>query len=652
MESRIARYLSKIEVLESVLGAATSYRVLEPFAWKRNYDEAGLVLDIQLAGRRISDFLNLGDLAFVVSFCKQSDGIAGHIELAPSQRDVFVEIDPALIGHPDTVLATLSHEIAHKVLHNRGIRLPDESENELLTDIAGVYLGLGKLMLNGCESAVTRHDRATNTETVSTYKCGYIDRADLAFVYLVVSFMRGLPPTAYETNLSPDALSVVRGTRGAWPILFACGSAVEREAALWSSIQKCTSGIQQRLAEHDRNSRILSRFVTRAEDSSSQLHKTVAALAGDVGAVSEQPNPHLRFLKLASTYDSICCQVSTLGALGLPTSNLSEVARLIHEDEGLSSEIIDCPVDRTKLRVPAGKHKLLVTCPTCHYAFLVMTSDSQTRGSAPRAPRWWHSRFRPLRSGRLAIVKGKAVLQRAPLPWKVISALVLCCALAAASFWAYHSRKATGDIFDRVAFTEPAKSSQPSASTPPQVTWDDAQVRSAAPSGRGVPPAKRSLPTYSAADVEITPAGGLAGAGQVRPETGMNIIRVPGQRGHGTLRINNGIGRDATVKLVNVSTGKPIRWVYIRSSDETTMKNIAPGSCRVRFAIGNNWDKTLRKFRDDRSYSEFDDSLDFRETETADKVNYATFEITLHPVVGGTARTDEISEAQFEQDAP
>ncbi len=270
---------------------------------------------------------------------------------------------------------------------------------------------------------------------------------------------------------------------------------------------------------------------------------------------------------------------------------------------------------------------------------------------SPATPSITGSLTKLVRSGRLAVVEGKAVLQRVPFPWKVISALVLCCALAAASFWAYHSRKATSDIFDRVAPTEPAKSRHPSASAAPQVTWDE-QVKSAAPSVRGAPPTERSLPTYSAADVEIAPAGGLAGAVQVRPETGMNINHLPGQRGHGELSINNGLGRDATVKLVNVSTGRLLRWVYVRSSDETTMRGIAPGSYRVRFAIGNNWDKTLRKFRDERSYSEFDDSLDFRETETADKVNYATFEITLHPVVGGTARTEEISEAQFEQDAP
>jgi hypothetical protein len=208
------------------------------------------------------------------------------------------------------------------------------------------------------------------------------------------------------------------------------------------------------------------------------------------------------------------------------------------------------------------------------------------------------------------LIKGKAALQRVPLPWKVLSALVLCCVVAVAFFWAHRPSGSRTIAMD-------------TAQSSPQVTWDDEQVKSAATSVRGVPPAERSLPTYSTADVEIIPAGGVSGAGQVRPETGMNIIHVPGQRGRGTLRINNGIGQDATVKLVNVSTGKPVRWVYIRSSDETTVRGVAPGSCRVRFAIGKNWDKRLRKFRDDRSYSEFDDSLDFQETKTADKVHYS-----------------------------
>lgn len=50
------------------------------------------------------------------------------------------------IGH---VIAILAHEYTHHYLHLHDITLPEEYENEIFTDIAAVYLGLGHLLLLG-----------------------------------------------------------------------------------------------------------------------------------------------------------------------------------------------------------------------------------------------------------------------------------------------------------------------------------------------------------------------------------------------------------------------------------------------------------------------------------------------------------------------
>lgn len=213
-------------------------------------------------------------------------------------------------------------------------------------------------------------------------------------------------------------------------------------------------------------------------------------------------------------------------------------------------------------------------------------------------------------------------LRLMPFPLKVIAALLLCCTLVAAGIWARHSRLAgipelkqdTGTRSGAVSLTDIEKpESETGVTVEPQDETTDAASR---------------------------------------PETGMNLIRVPRLSGLGTLRISNGTGRDATVKVVNVSTGKLLRWVYIRSSYETTLRGISPCSCIVRFAIGSDWDRRSLRFHNHRSYSQFDDSLDFTETKIANRIQYATFEITLQPVVGGTAKTQEISEVQFEQGVP
>jgi hypothetical protein len=41
------------------------------------------------------------------------------------------------------------------------------------------------------------------------------------------------------------------------------------------------------------------------------------------------------------------------------------------------AEIIECPVDRAKLRVPAGRKRLRVTCSVCKYRFIVNTASAQ-----------------------------------------------------------------------------------------------------------------------------------------------------------------------------------------------------------------------------------------------------------------------------------
>ncbi len=48
------------------------------------------------------------------------------------------------------------------------------------------------------------------------------------------------------------------------------------------------------------------------------------------------------------------------------------------------SQVICCPIDRTLLRVPNGKNRLLVTCATCGYKFIVSTAVVEKEHVA-----WW-----------------------------------------------------------------------------------------------------------------------------------------------------------------------------------------------------------------------------------------------------------------------
>src|SRR3989442_1554225 len=132
-------------LLEHRTGARVSYRPLPPL--RQSLHD---IIGIQAAAKHIAEFVGLTGLTFVVGVAKQKLNVGGHIDLKSSGPDVFVEIDSDTLSFSDAVAATLCHEICHKWLQVNGISCPVEIENEILTDITTVFLGLGKIMLNGC----------------------------------------------------------------------------------------------------------------------------------------------------------------------------------------------------------------------------------------------------------------------------------------------------------------------------------------------------------------------------------------------------------------------------------------------------------------------------------------------------------------------
>lgn len=132
-----------------------------------------------------------------------------------------------------------------------------------------------------------------------------------------------------------------------------------------------------------------------------------------------------------------------------------------------------------------------------------------------------------------------------------------------------------------------------------------------------------------------------------RPETGAVMSKGSGGRGLGTLTISNGTSSDAIAKLVNLSTGKSHREVYVRANSSSSLSNIAPGQYELLFSMGREYAPSIRKFLRDAEYSKFDQAFDFQETRDAYGINYKTFRVTLDKVAYGTATTSRIDESSF-----
>lgn len=113
-------------------------------------------------------------------------------------------------------------------------------------------------------------------------------------------------------------------------------------------------------------------------------------------------------------------------------------------------------------------------------------------------------------------------------------------------------------------------------------------------------------------------------------------------KGYGELQIKNGTNLDAVAKLIR--SGASVLTVYIKANSTYTMLNISDGTYWLAFAQGLDWDSTTQKFRRNTQYSVFDETFYFVTTNR----EYTIFEVTLNPVVGGTAETSDVDSQQFD----
>jgi hypothetical protein len=97
--------------------------------------------------------------------------------------------------------------LTHHFLFLKNIRYPDVEENEQLTDVAAVYLGLGKLLLNGYVPQLQPQWTTEGWEP-RTYQLGYISPADVAAALYHVCHMHTIAPDIGKGNLSEEALDL------------------------------------------------------------------------------------------------------------------------------------------------------------------------------------------------------------------------------------------------------------------------------------------------------------------------------------------------------------------------------------------------------------------------------------------------------------
>ncbi|MCR4802850.1 MAG: hypothetical protein K5895_07590 [Lachnospiraceae bacterium] len=121
-------------------------------------------------------------------------GAAGYIKLTDDMwADITLDLD--VYKDVDKVMATLAHEICHKLLFKNGIyfREPTEIENEIYADLATFYVGFGYFTMRGylfskkTRTIETVGDKIKKNITITNKHYGYLTPESYAIAYNIIN---------------------------------------------------------------------------------------------------------------------------------------------------------------------------------------------------------------------------------------------------------------------------------------------------------------------------------------------------------------------------------------------------------------------------------------------------------------------------------
>ena len=133
-----------------------------------------------------------------------------------------------------------------------------------------------------------------------------------------------------------------------------------------------------------------------------------------------------------------------------------------------------------------------------------------------------------------------------------------------------------------------------------------------------------------------------------RPATGGILFDLyPGNAGPGKLTVHNGTNHNAICKIIDPVTNTKVCSFVILANTRDGISGVLDGRFRVIFAYGDSIIQGADRFESPEGFSEFKDTFDFVTTRTPSGIQYSTFSVTLHKVIGGNARTGTISADEY-----
>jgi hypothetical protein len=114
----------------------------------------------------------------------------------------LVRIDTSGMDDPMALVGTMAHELAHARLLGEGRATSDQYDNELLTDLTVVFLGLGIFLANVPRTWDSQYTKWPGTEL---YKPEYMTRPMFGYALAHLAWFRGEERPAWAKHLHWNA---------------------------------------------------------------------------------------------------------------------------------------------------------------------------------------------------------------------------------------------------------------------------------------------------------------------------------------------------------------------------------------------------------------------------------------------------------------
>lgn len=258
-------------------------------------------------------------------------------------------------------------------------------DSELLTDIAAIYLGLGKLILNGHRNV----KKETKNKQKITYKLqlGYVQTHYLGFVYKMICDMRNIPEDEYNSNLTSQSkiyIAQAMNHNEFSPYLkqnfFDYENASKTIAYMIDvlcSIQTLLNDIDKNLSSFDElTAKKIQSFLIESHQKLFKYCKFVSNFVPN-----EYTNERFNFLYNAKAYHTLDEMLVSLDTVYNFAKECFDFLQDKEENQTLTlgsnheSNLftIICRNDGTKISHTVGNPLFVAKCPACGYQFMAST---------------------------------------------------------------------------------------------------------------------------------------------------------------------------------------------------------------------------------------------------------------------------------------